>query len=825
MSLYKITNIDQNFKIKDQEKTTILKIPSLEIKKNKFTAIIGNSGSGKTTLLELLGAINKPVSGEIIFDPDKQEKMNFKDIWNDSDKHSLFLKNKVSFAFQQSNLVSYFDVKENIALSRVISSERTFNKIVQNEEQQSILEKLNILELKEKSIETISGGQQQRVALARAAISDYEVLLADEPTGNVGEQDENAIFKFLKNLVDDKQKSVILVTHNIEKALEFADEIIVIDHNRSFGEIEDKNKIIISKKKQSISECNILWGDFRTLPVKVKTGIHDNKEKLIEIINPELIRIISEKMQRKAISDNSSRDSFLLDQKNKSSKNEKRIFQRLIRFITFFLILPLFRKFYSSRDKAFFLSYLKKDIECYYKNKLFSFFIIIFLGLFAVSLFNSWEHILYKKMNNPFVNVLLAKNESGLALESIREKFLNSKLKTEYSINKISSIQAISLKFISRTNENEFAYISGRSIEHNDPTFDKILSTGGELAKENETGLYITEKLMRRFGYEPDDGFIILNIGGNQRLVPVLGIYKFLPGDTFIITNYFYNLIQSGCFFFEETDKINLVSIEEKDLSLHKNRIENMINSLSDDVSSCKYKNNSIQIRFFSSHPEKYYEQLISELNNSLEPLHFVIYYLPDESKISNDKIENDTSWFFVHLYKINKTEELKSVFQEHGIKIDLEKVSTQKDFKIISNLLQTAIILLTILAFIATLIYTRYSFYLHIYQQQRQLGIIKSLGISPYTFKNIFRSELILFLFSIYIVAFVSLIILQVINIILLQLNLFSELYLQLFDWWTFIQFSLILLSSLFSLNQVIKSIITKSSGDLIYNRNSDEF
>ncbi|MCD4817343.1 MAG: ATP-binding cassette domain-containing protein, partial [Candidatus Cloacimonetes bacterium] len=109
MNLYKILNIDQNFQNKHNVSKTILKITNLKIKKSKFTAIIGNSGSGKTTLLELLGAINKPVSGEIVFDSNSGTEINFQEVWSNPDLHSDFLKNRVAFAFQQSNLVSYFD--------------------------------------------------------------------------------------------------------------------------------------------------------------------------------------------------------------------------------------------------------------------------------------------------------------------------------------------------------------------------------------------------------------------------------------------------------------------------------------------------------------------------------------------------------------------------------------------------------------------------------------------------------------------------------------------------------------------------------------------
>ncbi|MCD4817966.1 MAG: ATP-binding cassette domain-containing protein, partial [Candidatus Cloacimonetes bacterium] len=713
-------------------------------------------------------------------------------------------------------------IKDNVALSQVISTEQSFEKIVQNDEQYNILKKLNILDIKDRSIETISGGQQQRVALARAAISEFEVLLADEPTGNVGEIDEQIIFSFLKELVHEKHKSVILVTHNIEKALEYADEIVIIDHNQHFGEIEENNKIIIDEDSAGKRKCKTLWNSSKEFPVKIKTGIQDKNNNEIEIINPELFEIIAEKMQRTNTANMESKTNL----KDEYSQFSKGLFQNIIRFITFLLIMPLFRKFYPNKDKALFLSYLRKDIEYYYKNKIFSFFIIIFLGLFAVSLFNSWDKILYKKMNNPFVNVLLAKNDSGMSLESIRQKFITPEMRRKYSIDKITSIQAISLKFYDKTNKNEFAYISGRSIEKNDPTFEKILSTQEKTANSNyDSGLYITKKLMKRFGYDQDDRFISLNIGGNQRLIPVLSVFKFLPGDSFIVTNVFYNLLQNGCYFFEEIDKINLVSLQKNDILENKKQVEEIANSLSDDISSCLYKNNSIQISFFSPHPEEYYKSLIVDLNKKLEHSHFEIYFPPNRDKLSNTKGSYDTSWFFIHLNKINKTEELKAVFQENGIKIDLEKVSTQRDFQIISKLLQTVIILLTILAFIATLIYTRYSFYLHIFQQQRQIGIIKSLGISPKTFKRIFRSELVSFLFSIYFVAFISLILLQIINFILIRLNVVNELYIQLFDWWTFIQFSMIMLSSLFSLNQVLKKIILRSSGDLIYNRNSDEF
>ena len=168
----------------------------------KMYAIIGKSGIGKTTLLLLLGGMLKPTSGEVYFDEKSIEKIGMTKYRN------LY----VGYVYQQYNLLEYYSVYQNVRESLEICRkriERSEKKIVQ------ILKDLDIKEeLWEKNVRRLSGGEQQRVAIARALVKEPDILLADEPTGNLDDDTADQIQKVLHDVAQKYQKCVILVTHS-----------------------------------------------------------------------------------------------------------------------------------------------------------------------------------------------------------------------------------------------------------------------------------------------------------------------------------------------------------------------------------------------------------------------------------------------------------------------------------------------------------------------------------------------------------------------------------------------------------------------------------
>jgi energy-coupling factor transporter ATP-binding protein EcfA2 len=672
------------------------------------------------------------------------------------------------------------------------------------------------------------------VALARAANSGFEVFFADEPTGNVGQQNEHVIFQFLRDLVDEHDKSVIIVTHNIEKALEYADELIIISHQKNCGEINEANKLEI-RREQKEKFAHFAEKD---APYPLTKKLLDDKQEVVEITNPVLIEkiseIMSDDMQPLSLHHfqaTKPQQLHFQTEKVKIKKGKNSIltgiskqFQALLLFLSFQLI-PLFMRLFSCPNKHFAKAFIRKDLSQYYKNKQLSFFTIIFLSLLAISLFNSWNKILYRRLNNPFVNILLVKNNSGKPFSEIKETLLESDFKNRFVISEVSSVRSVSLRFSVHAQKNEFQYISGRSITSDNPILRELQSLQAENPNsESRFGLYVTSRFLERLQYESDTKFIAVSIGNRMVYVPIIGVYKFLPGDTYLVSNQFFQLLQSGGFYRDLSDKITVADAKGKDISHLVGVTQQETASFAPDFSRVYERDNFITISFMKEHDSVFYDSLLVKLRQANPDFDLIPYVQPNLDVLTEAGEIVDSGWFFLHRQGIQKAEELKVELAEKGLQTDLEKISTQKDFHLISRLLHAAIFLLILLTFISTLIYIRYSYYLHIYQQRMQVGIIKSLGIANATFAYIFRLELLTYLISIYFISFLTIFLLQGVNYLLLFLGLASQLYLQVFAIWSLLQIALIFISSLFSLEYVLRKILYRTTGDLIYDRKMDE-
>jgi len=192
----------------------VLKGINAKFEQGKIYAILGESGGGKTTLLSLLGGLDEPTSGEIKING---KKITSGDLLN-------YRKNNVAFIFQSFNLIDYLTPAENVRLS---TEDSPF----------PILEQVGLTkEEATRSVLRLSGGQQQRVAIARALASTANILLADEPTGNLDEETATVIIELLKSSVIAKKKCMIVVTHSKELA-EHADVVL----NLKNGELKEIN--------------------------------------------------------------------------------------------------------------------------------------------------------------------------------------------------------------------------------------------------------------------------------------------------------------------------------------------------------------------------------------------------------------------------------------------------------------------------------------------------------------------------------------------------------------------------------------------------------
>ncbi|EFW03766.1 ABC transporter [Coprobacillus cateniformis] len=180
----------------------ILKNASYQFEKGKTYAIVGASGSGKTTSLVLAGGLDSPKAGHILYKGIDIEKIGL----------TKYRKNNVSIVFQSYNLITYMNAVQNVINAMEISGIIVPNK---KEYALNILKELGLSEDEsQRDIRKLSGGQQQRIAIARAMAKDVDLILCDEPTGNLDEETSRGIIQTFINLAHKKNKCVIVVTHS-----------------------------------------------------------------------------------------------------------------------------------------------------------------------------------------------------------------------------------------------------------------------------------------------------------------------------------------------------------------------------------------------------------------------------------------------------------------------------------------------------------------------------------------------------------------------------------------------------------------------------------
>ena len=205
-----VENLSKVYDSGSAKKFIALNKISFSIKKGEFVSIIGPSGSGKSTLLNLIGALDKPSYGRVFIDGNDIFSLNDSEI-------TKIRSTKIGFVFQSYNLINRTTVKKNVELPAVLLG---INKADRSRRAEKILNFLGLGDKINQKTSNLSGGQQQRVAIARALINNPTIILADEPTGNLDSKTGDEIFHLLKTLSNKFGRTIIMVTHNQELALQ-----------------------------------------------------------------------------------------------------------------------------------------------------------------------------------------------------------------------------------------------------------------------------------------------------------------------------------------------------------------------------------------------------------------------------------------------------------------------------------------------------------------------------------------------------------------------------------------------------------------------------
>ena len=215
-------NISKKFKEGSENEVLVIKDSSFFIKENEIVSFVGQSGCGKTTLLQICGLLDFPTSGCL--------KINNIDVSNINEKkRTLLRRNNIGFVYQTHNLLPEFSAIENIMMPLFVCGISKKEAIKQAEE---ILDILLLNDRKNHMPSELSGGEKQRVAIARAIITRPKLILADEPTGNLDENNSTNVMNLFINTVKKYNLSLLMVTHNLELTKK-SDRIITI-----------KNKVI-----------------------------------------------------------------------------------------------------------------------------------------------------------------------------------------------------------------------------------------------------------------------------------------------------------------------------------------------------------------------------------------------------------------------------------------------------------------------------------------------------------------------------------------------------------------------------------------------------
>ena len=277
-SIFKIRNLICSY----NNLNDVLLIDNLDILEGKITILLGESGSGKSTMLETLGLMNNTIKkgSSVIFQPDNKS-YDFYDLWANGKNNdmSLIRRKYFSFIFQDTNLMPNFTAYENISVTQMIEGTSKEDAIGNA---RRIADSLGLSINETKKAFEMSGGEKQRAAFIRAIAPKFTVLFGDEPTGNLDKKNASLLLSLLKDSIRKHKKTAIIVSHDINLALEFGDTILVLKKvidqktHKEYSIINNDtvfNSIINDQKKK-------IWMNYKGKDITLSV-----KRKIDSIIN------------------------------------------------------------------------------------------------------------------------------------------------------------------------------------------------------------------------------------------------------------------------------------------------------------------------------------------------------------------------------------------------------------------------------------------------------------------------------------------------------------------------------------------------------------
>jgi len=815
---------------KEQDKIA-LKIKELIIPKGKLIFILGASGSGKSTLLETLGMMNNTiVDGSIKFYGNKEESdspLDIAEFWkrNNQQEISNLRKKNFTFIFQQTNLMDNFTAYENVCLSEMIKENVGLEAVLPNAK--LLLERVKLGENEvniNKMPKFLSGGQRQRLSFVRALCNNSNVIFCDEPTGNVDESNANELISVLKEACNNG-KTAIIVSHDINLALKHADIILVLTKNpeKVYGELNVNNIY----ERNSWSEMN-----------EKEQGIFRNNIKSLF----------------------SSDDKGAKEPVNEKGKT---------------LIKANFKTLFYKRELSALIG--KKA------GNLFVISLIFLFTFLAIGFANGSLDYLNKKLNSAFVKLVNIPIPSNIARDKEeRTRFLDMLQlpanKNRFKYNEVSEfishgeqIAYYDEKINNDTISIPYDIASCRSINIDfDKNFiNEVINNEKNFIRGNKTGfksnnqiaVIATESFLVDFGYPKDASVIYFYTNPYDTLlkktvkcafpVEVISIVKELPGKYSFVypVGFFSSLINDA-----NNEKFSTIhqslsflkgftySAEKINTDLLKNQFKEVLNSNElTRNSTVEFKPDTFGFNIGYSFYVNFEQPLQNyiQVNDAWSKLLKNVFVKNKKNSFIRtfDFEELDTEFkgsfeyvsiYFTELDKIREFAQFIKNFnnsekQKNSIQVDLTKVIEKENFNFLSKITLITSLLLVIFSTLAISLFVYYLIKNHLEKIKMNLGTFKAIGLSDRNsmsiyFRILFRFVLLAFIFGI----LASLIIGSVLNFALIR-NLAVDdkvSYFIQFALITYISMAVIISSSLFVSWRTIKSTLSKSPGDLIYNR-----
>jgi len=223
MQIIEAKNLNKTFKMGDLD-IEVLKDINLSIESGEFVSIMGPSGSGKSTLLYLIGGLDKPTSGSVKIKGNELSEMKDKE-------QSIMRRRDIGFVFQFYNLIPNLSVEENVILPVLLDGKKLKD---YRSKLDDILEVVGLADRRAHTPRELSGGQQQRVAIARALVNEPDIILADEPIGNLDTKTGTEVMQLLQRINREKKKTIVQVTHSKEAA-DYGNRIINVRDGKVWG--------------------------------------------------------------------------------------------------------------------------------------------------------------------------------------------------------------------------------------------------------------------------------------------------------------------------------------------------------------------------------------------------------------------------------------------------------------------------------------------------------------------------------------------------------------------------------------------------------------